>query len=296
MAESPVFRRGLLALPASLLAAGCVGMLEASPAGRFAAALAELDTATGALLARIGQMQAREDMELAAIGYATGRAGVPRGPMPVAAAAHAMEPVVDALALHGRRLAALDGPLPPGPPPPEAAMLTREAEEGLAALRAATRRPVPVALRRQGMEAIRALAASPPPGTRFDALVSERQPAVANAAAYLLAVLGQAPGEGLRGALEARHRAALAAEEALLRSARADRSLSTIERYALFHRVAGAQSPAPAELRALDLLTAAFRQLPEAHASLASGAGEDPPDLRAFIATVQEVRAAAAGR
>ena len=284
----PMPRRHLRAfalLPALLLAA-CAGMSQpsGSDAGRFAAALATLDTTTETLLGRIGQMEARHDMELAAIGYATGRRGTRSGVPATAATAHAMDPALAALALHGRRLAALDGPLPPAPPPPATADLLREADAGLREFRTATGRPLPDPARRQGLAAIRALAASPDAGSTANAMITSRQAAVTDAAAYLRALLGEAPGRGLRGALEAGAQAELRAEEALLGAARTDRSMSVMERYALFHRVAGGQSDLAAELRTLAALNDAIRLLPEAHAALARDDADSVPEFGAFLA------------
>ena len=298
MSQSPVSRRAALSLTSVLLASACAqSVLTVSAPDRFAATLAALDDATGELLGRLGQAQGAEDVEVAALRYAAGRQPPAAGPLPAAVAAHAMEPVLVALAVHARRLAAFDDPTPAeGPPPPDAAMLRREAEQGLAALRTATRRPLPEPARRGGLAAIGALIAPPAAGTSLADYVTSRQSAVEAAAGYLQAVIGE-PGEGgLRGALEARHRATLQAEEALLRAAQGDRGLSVMERYRLFHRINGMQSAVPGEMRRLDALDAAFDAIPEAHAALARGEGEGAPAFAAFVTAVAAVQALAADR
>lgn len=292
-------RRSLLALlPAGTLAA-CAppAVLDAGPApARFAAALAALDTATGALLGRIGEQESQDDLEVAAVAYATGRPGRRPGPLPTAAAAHAMEPMLVALAVHGRRLAAMDGP-PPEPgernTAPGAAELIREAERGLSALRATTGRAMPDADRRRAMAALQALRATPEAGSTADAYLAARQPQVNEAAAYLRAVLGTQEGQGLRGALEARTRDHLRAEEALLGAARGDRALSVMERYALFHRVAGAQSDLPGQLQLVALMAEAFRLMPDAHAAIARPDAASAPEFQAFLAAAAAVQQAA---
>jgi len=258
--------------------------------------MGEIDSATGILLGRIGQQESHDALESAAIGFATGRrAGSAAPPPSAAAAAHAMEPVLVALALHARRLAVMEAPPLEGPRnmPPDADTLVSEAEAGLVALRRAGG-VVSVDAARRGLGAIRGLAAPPPAGFAADAYVANRQEWVADAAAYLIAVLGTDTGRGLQGALEVHARAQLRAEDALLAAVRADRAVSVLDRYALFHRVAGAQSELPGQLQTLEHMTQAFRVMPEAHAALGRPDAAEGSGFQAFLAAADTLRAEAA--
>jgi len=126
------------------------------------------------------------------------------------------------------------------------------------------------------------------------AYLADHQVLVADAATYLRAVLGTGTGQGLREAPEARARDNLRAEETRLAAARSDRSLSVVERYALFHRVTGAQPHLPEPLQSLAPMADALRLMPEAQGSLTRRDAAPATDLQAFVTAAAAVQHAAA--
>ncbi|MBW8271429.1 hypothetical protein [Caldovatus aquaticus] len=268
---------------------------------QLASDLAEADAAIERAVLGIDQFSRMNRREAAAIAYATGGrlpaprrgAGVVAGDSAAEAAGAVLEPAFEALAEHGRRLAALTGPVPPGPPPPQPAVLRRQAEEGLARYEALLRRSdLTPAAREAGLAAIATLASAPAAGTEFSAFITERQAAVEALASLLRAVIGADERSGLRAVLAAEQAEARRGRDALLAAARRDPAAGVLGRYALFHGVMRAEEEQPAD----EVLAEAVRvlaALPAAHAALAEG---DPAAaaqrVAAFSAAVDRLEAA----
>lgn len=306
---TPSRRTVLLSLPVALAASACAGGgrrggREADAEWRFAAALDAAEDATDALVLRMDAFERQAAADEEAIDFATGRGRLgaqPRFTPAPAGAADAAGRVIDAAfaalgdygevlaqAASGRRVTDAEGPNGEG--------FARVAEAGLEELRRTGGGAVPEAQRQAGLRGIAALADLPGTLARGGqrpteaAMLAEARPHVAAIAALLRAAIGTGPGQGARGAINARQNALDASHARLLAAVRADNRVGPTERYNVFRSVAEARDDDPDE-DAFEALVALVDAMEQAHAALGTEGAEADAKVAAFEAAVLRLRA-----
>lgn len=274
-----------------LLLGACVAPpppMPPSPAGRYAALVAAADQAAGQVVDHLAARERQEVQEAGSLRYAAGT--MPPNPPPPAtpAAGAVLDPGMKLILLQAQRLAALSAgqAMIEGP---QGAALRARLQDSLAALRAVPGRWPPEAQRRRGLDAFTLLATPAPPGIDAAGLAMQRQGAMRDAVALLLAVLGNDARSGLRGALAQRHQLWRDAQTAMLNAARNDRTLSPDQRMQLWRTTQARTAADPPEVAGTELHRM-IGALPAAHA--AAGAG-DAAGVEGFAVEVARMQALA---
>jgi hypothetical protein len=298
-------RRSLvLLLP--LIAVGCAGRGWREPpaplALRLGTALEAADPGAEGLIQRMDSFERMALREDAAVSFAAGgrQAGPPRIGPPLAGAAEAagrvLLPGFTALGDYAHGLAQLAAGQPIEPRSgPAGALLARNAADGLQAVRQASGTAVPEAVRTAGLAGIAVLSDLPDrmaatPGATAQGMVAEAAPHVTAVAALLRAVIGAEPGQGTRGAIEARRLGLDALQSRFLASVAADRRLGPGERYMIFRSFAELREDDPAQ-GSFAALVEVLNSLEAAHAALAAGAPGTAEKIAAFEAAVARLGA-----
>ncbi|MDO9708459.1 hypothetical protein [Paracraurococcus lichenis] len=299
--------RRALVLLLPLAAIGCAGTAHPPPAPlaqRFGLALEAADPQADTLILRMDAFEHLAMREDAAIAFASGgrQAGPPRllpaGSGAADAAGQVLMPALTALGDYAHGLAQLAGGgeiEPRGGP--AGALLARDAEKGLQAVRATSGTAVPEAVRSVGLAGITALSDLPDriaatPGATVQAMLQEAAPHVAAVTGLMRAVIGAQPGEGTRGALRARREGLDALHARFLASVAADHRLGPGERYAIFRSVAALREEDPAQ-GSFAALAAVLDGLEAAQAALVAGGPDAEEKVAAFEAAVARLGALA---